>query len=98
MGLATYVLGNLDVIIAFQQVQHKVDEGAGLADPHCQFLVLANVLVDQQCGNPANHILIAIDIRLRELLKAVIRQHDMRQWRAENAPDLDVVVLFENIQ
>ena len=67
MGLAAYVLGNLDVIIAFQQVQHEVDEGAGLADPRCQFFILADILVDQQRGNPANHILIAIDIRLREL-------------------------------
>ena len=84
MGLATYVLGNLDVIVAFQQVQHEVDEGAGLVDPRCQFFVLADILVDQPRGNPANHILIAIDIRLRELLKAVVRQHDMRQRCAEN--------------
>lgn len=98
MGLAAHVLGYLDVIVAFQQVQHEIDEGTGLADARCQFLVLADVLVDQQRGNPANHVLIAIDIRLRELLKAVVRQHDMRQRRAENAPDLDVVVLFENVQ
>lgn len=47
MGLATQVLGNLDVTVSLHEVQNEVDEGTRLAHARRKFVVLPNVLVDK---------------------------------------------------